>query len=148
MNGFRHDDHLTGTNDANRLYSFDGDDVVMRLGGDDSLAGEAGDDTTDGGTGDDTLDGVRGDNDLTGGPGYDIVVADFAPGDTVVRDFDPGEDRIHFYGESYETFMARAVQDGADVVYQRGNTYLGYETSLRIGNTTLAALTPDVMLFD
>lgn len=65
LTGSGHDDVFTGTDQANGLWGF---------GGDDSLAGGAGGDTLRGGAGNDALEGGTGNDHLDGGDGIDAAV--------------------------------------------------------------------------
>jgi len=54
------DDSVTGTDAANDILLFGGDDTVHAAGGDDVLSGYSGDDLLDGGDGDDRAFAGRG----------------------------------------------------------------------------------------
>ena len=67
------DDSVRGTNRADTLYGFGGDDFIEARRGDDILDGGAGDDTLLGGSGRDSLDGGPGRDDIDGGAGTDTL---------------------------------------------------------------------------
>ncbi|WP_160754125.1 calcium-binding protein [Qipengyuania algicida] len=66
-------DSITGSNLAEELYGYGGDDVIDGLGGYDRIMGGDGNDTLNGGDGDDDLFGETGDDNLNGGAGDDVL---------------------------------------------------------------------------
>ena len=84
---------LRGTDLAQTLYGFDGDDVIDALGGDDTVFGRAGNDTLKGGAGNDTLMGEAGNDVLEGGAGDDLLRGG-AGDDTYRWGSNQGSDRI------------------------------------------------------
>ncbi len=94
-------DTITGDDDANKIWTFDGDDLVKggasadliyTEGGNDMVDGESGNDTIHGGTGDDELTGYRGHDNLFGEDGDDRMFGGSA-NDFIVGG--PGEDRMY-----------------------------------------------------
>ncbi|MBC6982461.1 calcium-binding protein [Caulobacter sp. 17J80-11] len=84
------DDRLTGDENANTLWGFDGNDELNGRGGDDFLLGGAGDDRLEGGDGLDVL---------TGGEGADtFVFFGLGAGGDTVTDFETGVDHLSFEG--------------------------------------------------
>jgi Ca2+-binding RTX toxin-like protein len=67
------DNKLTGTEDANDLRGYGGNDLIQSLGGDDRLYGGEGNDNLVGGAGNDVLNGDAGVDRLTGGDGNDVL---------------------------------------------------------------------------
>ncbi|WP_346427403.1 calcium-binding protein [Caulobacter sp. 17J65-9] len=84
------DDRLTGDENANTLWGFDGNDELNGGGGDDFLLGGAGDDRLEGGDGHDVL---------TGGEGADtFVFFGLGSGGDTVTDFETGADHLLIAG--------------------------------------------------
>ena len=73
VQGSMHDDVLTGSNRANKLWGLGGNDELNGDNGDDVLFGGAGDDDLDGGDGEDVLNGGPGADNLVGGRGEDTA---------------------------------------------------------------------------
>ena len=65
---------LTGTQNADRIYGLNGDDVIHAGAGDDLVRGGLGDDSIDGGAGNDLLMGGAGSDTIIGGLGDDIMI--------------------------------------------------------------------------
>ena len=74
---------LTGTDLADAIHGFSGNDILHGEGGDDRLTGNFGDDTLFGGAGNDVLEGGhgrdrliadQGDDELYGGEGHDTLI--------------------------------------------------------------------------
>ena len=66
-------DTLNGSNSADWMDGFAGDDILNALGGDDFIFGRAGDDTLNGGNGDDILAGGDDNDVIKGGNGSDVM---------------------------------------------------------------------------
>ena len=73
VRGSMHDDDISGSRGANKLWGLGGNDSLYGDKSDDNLYGGAGDDNLDGGDGDDTLEGGAGADMLTGGEDDDTV---------------------------------------------------------------------------
>jgi serralysin len=110
----------SSTNEVNRLWSGDGDDVITGAGGDDLIGAKTGDDEIDGGGGDDkifgaagndTIDGGAGDDNLYSGAGIDVVDGG-AGNDTL---WGGGGDDIFTGGTGADTFIFQSGH-GADTV--------------------------------
>ncbi len=88
------DDSVLGSDEAEILNSFDGDDTVEAGGGDDTIQTSRGDDSIDGGAGDDSLYGGDGSDTIEGGSGDDLVDlgADDGVADEVVFSDGDGND--------------------------------------------------------
>jgi Ca2+-binding RTX toxin-like protein len=69
------DDHLSGSDEADKLLGLAGNDSLRGLGGNDSLNGGDGNDSLVGGDGDDTLEGGDGSDSLFGGAGNDVLIS-------------------------------------------------------------------------
>ena len=65
---------LVGTNQADSIYGYAGNDILSGQGGNDYLYGGANNDVLDGGPGNDTLYGRSGFDYLVGGPGKDRLI--------------------------------------------------------------------------
>ncbi|AHF69935.1 hypothetical protein PCH70_47820 [Pseudomonas cichorii JBC1] len=65
---------LEGTEVADLIYAYSGDDQIEARGGNDEVYAFAGNDRVDGGEGNDYLDGGDGDDTLLGGSGNDILL--------------------------------------------------------------------------
>jgi Ca2+-binding RTX toxin-like protein len=150
------DNAITGTDNANKLYGYEGNDTLTGQGGDDYLFGADGNDTLTGGGGYDRMYGGTGDdtyyvNDTTdfayenAGEGYDTVVSslasyqlranveelDLAEGSAAVRGYGQGEDN-KILGNSADNFLYG--RDGNDWLQgNAGNDILYGEN----GNDTL-----------
>ncbi len=66
-------DTLNGSNSADWMDGFAGDDILNALGGDDFIFGREGDDTLNGGNGDDILAGGDDNDVINGGNGSDVM---------------------------------------------------------------------------
>lgn len=66
-------DTLNGSNSADWMDGFAGDDILNALGGDDFIFGREGDDTLNGGDGDDILAGGDDNDVINGGNGSDVM---------------------------------------------------------------------------
>ncbi|MES2353861.1 MAG: calcium-binding protein [Pseudomonadota bacterium] len=87
------DDGLMGSEQANSMYGFDGNDYLAGLGGADSLYGGNGNDTLDGGEGDNLIDGGSGADVMYSGGGNDTFVVDNV-GDVVNEVANAGTDTV------------------------------------------------------
>jgi Ca2+-binding RTX toxin-like protein len=67
------DDFRQGTNAADTISGFRGDDTLLGRGGNDEINADDGDDEASGGTGNDTLNGGPADDVLDGGAGTDAL---------------------------------------------------------------------------
>ena len=70
---FQMHDDITGSDDADVLTGFAGEDEIDGRGGDDEISGGDHDDTLVGGAGNDDMDGGAGEDNLDGGNGKDLV---------------------------------------------------------------------------
>ena len=150
------DNLVTGTNSANKLYGYEGNDTLNGMGGDDYLFGADGNDILTGGAGYDRTYGGIGDdtyyvNDTTDyayenlGEGNDKVISslasyqlranveelDLAEGSTVVRGYGQDLDNV-IIGNSYNDFLYG--RGGNDIIKGGGGADLLYGES---GNDTL-----------
>ena len=66
-------DNLNGSNSADWMDGFGGNDILTALNGDDFIFGRDGDDTLNGGSGDDIMAGGDNDDLLYGGAGADVM---------------------------------------------------------------------------
>lgn len=66
---------LIGCGGDDRVFGFNGDDIICGGDGDDEVFGAAGDDVIFGGSGDDRLLGASGDDVISGEQGSDDIVA-------------------------------------------------------------------------
>ena len=107
----------TGDNTNNKIYGWDGknilsggggndflygqnkDDVLNGDDGDDELNGENGNDILNGGDGDDKLYGGSGSNVLIGGAGNDLLYGSYNEKDTYLFQYGHGQDIINDFGE-------------------------------------------------
>lgn len=139
VTGSEGDDEIKGTDAANTLDGFDGDDLIgCRSGNDRGLGGE-GEDRIAGNGGADILNGQSGDDTLNGGAGADRFVFEKEGDYDIVRDFDSGIDRLDVTDFDFATraaALAAAAQRGASVIVT-----LDADTTVELGNTTLAQLT-------
>ncbi len=138
---------IIGTNGANAIHTFGGDDVIAGLGGNDTLAGGSGQDRISGGTGDDTLiHGVvvgdqRAADTFSGGTGRDtFVFAHLDDSSTAqnstdrITDFAPGQDQIDLRGQ------VLFFEDTARPIayhFIAGATFSGLQDELRFANGQL-----------
>ena len=67
------DDHVSGSNMDDMIYSDAGNDTIKAYGGDDIIEGGEGNDDIDGGAGDDSIDGGEGNDTLNGALGNDTL---------------------------------------------------------------------------
>jgi len=150
------DNLVTGTDLANKLYGYEGNDTLNGMGGDDYLFGADGNDILTGGAGYDRMYGGIGDdtyyvNDTTDyayenlGEGNDKVISslasyqlranveelDLAEGSTVVRGYGQDQDNV-IIGNSYNDFLYG--RGGNDIIKGGGGADLLYGES---GNDTL-----------
>ena len=143
-------DKLWGGNDNDTLEGQAGDDRleggfgwdILRGGfGADTLNGGGGQDKLSGGDGKDTLRGQAGNDKLWGGAGADQFV--FARGEDrdTIYDFQNNLDEIKITGYgSKSNILSNASNVGNNVVIDFGNG-----DSLTIYNTTVAAITDDIL---
>ena len=128
------DDKMYGSDDANRLKSYAGNDSLYGRGGDDKMYG---------GSGEDRFDGGHGADSLFGGSGADNFHFDRGEGDDIVKDFANNEDYIQFDNFSYLTdaasALAFATESGGDVLFD-----FGADGTLLVENTSKAALANDI----
>ena len=75
LKGSYGDDHMLGLDGNDRLRGFQGDDYLSGGAGRDRLYGGSGNDTLVGGKGDDYLSGGQGNNVLLGGQGNDVLAS-------------------------------------------------------------------------
>ncbi|WP_293122013.1 calcium-binding protein [Microcoleus sp. bin38.metabat.b11b12b14.051] len=114
--GTQGDNRLLGTEQADIILTFGGNDVISGRGGDDliisgggndSIGGGAGNDDIFAGTGNDVVDGGSGDDRIFGGKGSDVIDGnagnDFLSGDN-------GDDRI-FGGAGNDTALGGKGND-------------------------------------
>ncbi len=80
-----------GTNQADCILGYGGNDTISGGNGDDFIVGGDGDDAVDGGNGDDTIYGDDGDDTLSGGNGRDTILG--GAGNDII-DGDNGPDTI------------------------------------------------------
>ncbi|SEW32406.1 Ca2+-binding protein, RTX toxin-related [Cognatiyoonia koreensis] len=108
------DDTMLGTNGANVLRSYGGDDKLYGRGGADRLYGGDGKDFMDGGSGSDLL---------YGGAGADVFEFDRGEGVDIVKDFQNNVDTVVLDG--FDLTKAEALdlakQVGSDVVFDFGS---------------------------
>jgi Ca2+-binding RTX toxin-like protein len=139
--------HIIGTQGANMIRIFGGDDVIAGLGGNDTIEGGAGQDRIYGGAGDDTLiHGVvvgdqRAADTFSGGTGRDTFVfahlADsaFAQNSTDrIVDFAPGQDQIDLRGQVL--FFGNTARPIA-YHFIAGAAFSGLQDELRFANGLL-----------
>ena len=104
--------NITGTNDRDEIYAYDGGDVVYRgLAGNDTLHGGKGDDKLYGDDGDDVLAGRDGDDLIDGGTGNDYILGD-AGNDVLIGG--EGNDEIKG-GTGSDTYIFNRG-DGVDII--------------------------------
>ena len=104
--------NITGTNDRDEIYAYDGGDVVYHgLAGNDMLHGGKGNDKLYGDDGDDVLAGRDGDDLLDGGTGNDYLLGD-AGNDVLVGG--EGNDEIKG-GTGGDTYIFNRG-DGVDII--------------------------------
>ena len=158
--GSAHGDRLTGDDNDNMLFSFEGDDTLHGNGGNDRLSGGAGEDMLDGGPGDDQL---YGDHWLSDSTGADRFVFGADSGNDTIEDFEPDSDKIQF-SESGITFADLRIEanggsarvnwgdagqsitltDIADTALTEGSFLFGEDASVftgTAGNDTLTGTT-------
>lgn len=120
-------ERLRGSNHVDQLWGDAAANALWGMSGNDTIAGRGGNDTLYGGLGDDRFI--------------------FALGDAAdrVSDFQDNRDTLAFQGfagvSTVQDALARAVQSGANVVFTFGNG-----DALTVLNTTLAALTDDILI--
>ena len=102
--------YFDGTDEAETIYGYDGDDRLRGGEGDDILYGGAGDDNLNGGEGEDRLYGNDGGDRLYGGYGEDILYGG-AGVDYLYGGYD--EDRL--YGDAGDDRLHGGAED--DVIY-------------------------------
>ncbi len=91
------DNVIDGTDFADTIYAYGGDDDVYGYGGDDTIYGGTGDDIIYGGSGHDDIYGASGNNNLYGGTGQDWFIMSArstAASDDLILDFQFDADRI------------------------------------------------------
>ena len=128
------DDVMLGTNGANTLRSFGGDDKLYGRGGADKLYGGDGADFLDGG-------GGSGTDLLFGGAGADTFHFDRGEGVDVVKDFENNIDVIELdnFSLTKTQALSLASQVGDDVVFDFGS-----DGMLTIENATIGQLNNDL----
>jgi polyhydroxyalkanoate synthesis regulator phasin len=118
INGTSLADLITGDENDNSLYGFDGNDVIKGGGGNDILDGGSGNDilkggdgidTIKGGSGDDTISGDGGLNILTGGDGRDTFVFENSGTNDIITDFVVGTDILDF-----KNLLSNATNDNLE----------------------------------
>jgi Ca2+-binding RTX toxin-like protein len=120
IRGTNRNDRLNGTAGDDRIRGDRGNDTLNGGGGNDVVLGEKGNDVLNGGAGNDRLKGSYGDDMLTGGAGRDRFIFDRQGGDDIIRDYTDGQDRLDFTNFNLANdaaVLARAIQDGADVLF-------------------------------
>ena len=104
--------NITGTNDRDEIYAYDGGDVVYHgLAGNDTLHGGKGNDKLYGDDGDDVLAGRDGDDLIDGGTGNDCILGD-AGNDVLIGG--EGNDEIRG-GTGSDTYIFNRG-DGVDII--------------------------------
>ncbi|PIT61480.1 hypothetical protein BHC47_00835 [Snodgrassella alvi] len=135
----------TGDNTNNKIYGWDGknilsggggndflygqnkDDVLIGDDGDDELNGAGGDDILNGGDGDDKLYGGSGSNVLIGGAGNDLLYGSYNEKDTYLFQYGHGQDIINdsgYYNSNHTLYN--------DVIFE--DAYSTDATFTRSGN--------------
>lgn len=156
VRGRRDEDFLDGGSGNDELFGNRGKDILIGGSGNDGLRGNKDQDTLDGGLGDDELRGGREDDLLFGGVGNDTLWGNHGAdhflfagqqGHDVLKDFDAGEDVLDMSLLGYDSAMlffsnAEVRQDGQDVLITFND-----ESSVRLENTDLNALTEDDFIF-
>ncbi len=104
------DNVLMGSLEADKIFSFDGDDRIQSLHGNDTIYAGNGDDSVNGGLDDDLIFGGNGNDNLSGSVGNDIIHGD--DGDDYVSGGD-GDDQL--YGGIGDDEMSGG--DGNDEMY-------------------------------
>ena len=114
------DPNLNGTDFNDRIFAFEGDDIVT---------GGAGEDTIDGGSGDDNLAGQDGDDSIIGGSGIDLIFGDGGLSDNPLELFNGsdiiygGEDRDIIVG-GFENDSLYGEEGNDNLSGQNGNDSL------------------------
>jgi Ca2+-binding RTX toxin-like protein len=102
--------HLNGTNEADVIIGFGGDDTLSGHLGNDLIYGNLNNDLIDGDDGSDTLYGGQGGDGISGGSGNDIIYGNFE-NDTIGAD--SGNDTI-FGGQGRDSITG---DSGNDLIY-------------------------------
>lgn len=119
------DDTLVGTDEAEVLTTFAGNDLLRGRGGNDALDGGRGQDSLYGGKGDDYVNGAFGDDLIHGGRGNDFL--DGKRGDDTLRG-GRGDDKL-FAGRGDDTLFGGKGNDslwgngGSDVFMFRNSAF-------------------------
>ncbi|MEW8009676.1 MAG: calcium-binding protein [Candidatus Thiodiazotropha sp.] len=106
------------TERADRLYAYDGGDILDGLGGNDTLRGAAGNDQLSGNDGNDTLSGGDGNDVLAGGDGSDVLYG--GPGDDQLSGGLGDNDYLRG-GSGSDTYLF-SVGDGNTTINNYDNT--------------------------
>ncbi len=148
---------LSGTNDADQIFSLGGNDVLSGLGGDDFLSGASGFDRIFGGDGNDLAYGGNGDDGLTGGNGNDTMfgengddVMDGEAGNDVLVG-GAGADRMTggtgddvFLADALDTIL-ESVNGGIDTVYAFGSMTLADNIEIGVAAGDTSSLTGNIL---
>ncbi|MEB8385784.1 hypothetical protein OO012_00970 [Rhodobacteraceae bacterium KMM 6894] len=129
------DDRMLGSDEANTLQSYGGDDALYGRGGHDKLRGGDGEDYFDGGHGDDLL---------WGGDDEDVFHFDRGEGKDIIKDFENNVDTIeldNFAFANTAAALAIATEAGGNVIFD-----FGEDGMLIIDNATIAQLGNDLVI--
>jgi Ca2+-binding RTX toxin-like protein len=143
LRGSASDDDGDGSEYADTMYGYGGNDYLQGKDGDDALYGGNGDDTLYGGNGDDILHGEEGDDYLYAGMGHDVLQGgegnDYLSGDQGDDVLQGGEGNDTMYGGYGDDTLRgdegndiiwgdygnATSEDGDDIIYGgAGNDYL------------------------
>ena len=105
----------TAGNDA-ALNGTDGADLLQGFNGNDSLNGLAGADRLEGGNGSDALNGGVGNDMLIGGRGDDTYVFSAGGGQDTIDNSGGGVDELHFEGITFNQIGSGLMKSGNDLV--------------------------------
>ncbi|MEO0866999.1 MAG: M10 family metallopeptidase C-terminal domain-containing protein [Cyanobacteria bacterium J06642_11] len=137
-------DIVIGTNDANRIYTYEGNDFISALAGNDFVSAGAGMDTVYGGAGDDFISGGSGDDFMDGGSGIDTVDYRHWDGGGTYNLSSEIASFAGYYSEEIRNFENIYTGDGNDTVIgtNDANRIYTYE-----GNDFISALAGNDIIY-
>jgi Ca2+-binding RTX toxin-like protein len=161
------DPNLDGSEDADEIFGYGGNDTIDGLGGDDQIYGGDGNDQISGGAGDDAIYGDNGNDTLSGNDGDDSLFGGVGTDtffDTVGENWlygEDGDDQFSYSGFTLDTLEAQHIDGGTGtdqlVMFLTGEPNTRIEFDARpdasgaatvLGNVSIRAIESFVLHFE